>query len=93
MSTADLSPEYLLTLSKRVDVLSRHSLALRLGPLTQEFSALLNSQFSELGSMVTLYHQDPIMKESSYIRCKTTLELYCIQKVAALLEGESSEIA
>lgn len=41
----DISPDYLLELSKKVDSLSKLTLLDRQGPLTKEFSHVLQTQF------------------------------------------------
>ncbi len=70
---ADIQPQYLLALSKRIDVISRHFQQLRLGSLTQDFSNTLTTEFNELAQYLNLYHNDAVMRSSSLLRCKASL--------------------
>jgi len=51
----DISPEYLLALSKNIEIVSKHYQAERLGTLTQDFSNTLTASFTELSQLLSLY--------------------------------------
>lgn len=89
---AEISPEYLLALSRQVDTVSRQFQQLRLGTLTQDFSNTLTAEFSDLSQYLSLYHNDHIMRASSLFRCRAHLELYTLSKVALLIGRENSEL-
>jgi hypothetical protein len=89
---ADISPEYLLALSKQVDVVSRHSQQLRLGSLTQDFSNTLTAEFNELSQYLALYRDDAVMRASSLLHTRARLELYTLGKVAAVVGRENNEM-
>lgn len=90
---ADITPDYLLNLSKQVDLISKHYQHHRLGPLTQDFSNALTVQFNELTHYLTLYQVDSVMRACSLYRCKIQLELYSLSKIAVLVGRENSEIS
>lgn len=71
--TADISPEYLLGLSRQVDAVSRQWQQLRLGSLTQDFSNTLTAEFNDLSQYLSLYRDDHVMRASSLLHCKGKL--------------------
>ena len=90
--TADLTPEYLLALSRQVDQLSKHYQQNRLGTLTQDFSNTLTGHFNELTQYLQLYQNDGVMRAASLFRCKAQLQLYTLVKAAALIARENPEV-
>jgi hypothetical protein len=90
--TAEISPEYLLGLSKQVDAVSRQWQQLRLGSLTQDFSNTLTAEFNDLSQYLGLYHDDAVMRASSLFRCRARLELYTLSKTAFLVGRENPEL-
>jgi hypothetical protein len=88
----DITPEYLLNLSKHVDLMSKHYLHHRMGALTQDFSNTLTTQFNELTHFLNLYHNDSVMRTSSLLKCKAHLELYTLSKISVLVARENPEL-
>lgn len=90
--TADLTPEYLLALSRQVDQLSKHYQQHRLGSLTQDFSNTLTTHFNELTQYLQLYQNDTVMRAASLFRCKAQLQLYTLAKTSVLIARENPEV-
>lgn len=86
---AEISPEYLLGLSRQVDVVSRQWQQLRLGSLTQDFSNTLTAEFNDLSQYLSLYRDDPVMRASSLLHCKGRLELYTLGRAAVAIGREN----
>jgi hypothetical protein len=57
---------------------SKHYQTERLGTLTQDFSNTLTTTFTELSQLLALYQEDKVMKSHALLKCKITLELYCL---------------
>lgn len=85
----DIAPEYLLALSKQVDVLNKLALLDRRGSLTQEFSIVLQEQFKELAQLLSIYGDDLVMKDTAILKCKANLEFYVWDKANAILSSVS----
>jgi len=54
---------------------------------------MLGLQFGELSQFLSLYHEDKIMRQNSVLRCKVNMEIYCWEKLTALLRIDKREIA
>jgi hypothetical protein len=92
LKTAEISPEYLLGLSRQVDAVSRHYQQLRLGSLTQDFSNTLTAEFNDLAHYLALYRDDPVMRAASLLHSRARLELYTLGRVAVVVGRENSEL-
>lgn len=91
--TAEISPEYLLGLSRQVDAVSRQWQQLRLGSLTQDFSNTLTAEFNDLSQYLSLYRDDAVMRASSLLHCKGRLELYTLGRAAVAIGRENGELS
>ena len=92
VKNAEFSPEYLLGLSKQVEVVSRHSQQLRLGSLTQDFSNTLTAEFNDLSQYLSLYRDDAVMRCSSFLHARARMELYTLGKVGVVVGRENVEM-
>lgn len=69
----DISPQYLIEISKFVEILSAYYEQQLLGNLTVEFSSALTSIFSDLNQYLILYSEDAVMRQNSYLKTKINI--------------------
>lgn len=93
-----IDPAYLISISNNIESLSYFYEQESLGSLSAEYRSVLTSSFTNLNQTLQLYSSsDPaidskMMVSAAIIKCRSQLEMYCLEKLAFLLKRETDEL-
>lgn len=93
----NISPAYLVAISDSVDALNKFYEQEQMGTLSAEYKHLITNSFKNLSQSIQIYESTPndskAMIQSSILKCKSELEVFCLDKLGVLLGKESPQLA